>query len=284
MVNHLLSTIYWRIDVPLIKAFTRDAAQVGYYGAGYKYVDAFNIIPSLFTQALFPAMARMAANSAAGHSAAGHSAAGHSAISHDQPLARAYVLAVKLLFMLALPLSVLVSFAASLLIEIIGGSAYLPQGALGLAIVIWHMPIGWINSVTNYALIAAGQQRKLTRAFIGAVAFNIIANIIFIPRYGFVAAAVVTALSEIAQLITFYFYVRQHISQVNWVQVISKPLLGAGLMALIIFVFQWLNMLWLGALLGLGVYMLVLVGLRVLTHGEQHTLKPLLPARLRGGV
>lgn len=268
MVNHLLSTIYWRIDVPLIKAFTRDAAQVGYYGAGYKYVDAFNIIPSLFTQALFPAMSRMASQQAEGSS--------NTSVS---PLARAYVLAVKLLLMVALPLSVIVSFTAPILIDIIGGSAYLPQGAIGLAVVIWHMPIGWINSVTNYALIAAGQQRQLTRAFIGAVTFNIIANIILIPIYGFVAAAVVTALSELVQLATFYVYVRRHICAVNWVQVFAKPFLGAGLMALVIFGAGQAGWLGLGIVLGLVVYVAVVLGLRVLTAAEQQTLRPLLPTR-----
>jgi O-antigen/teichoic acid export membrane protein len=271
MVNHLLSTIYWRIDVPLIKAFTRDAAQVGYYGAGYKYVDAFNIIPSLFTQALFPAMSRMAAREIVSDKIDASNA----------PLARAYVLAVKLLLMVALPLSVMVSFAAPILIDIIGGSAYLPQGAIGLAIVIWHMPIGWINSVTNYALIAAGQQRQLTRAFVGAVAFNIIANMLLIPIYGFIAAAVVTALSELVQLFTFYFYVRRHICVVNWVEVLVKPFLGAGLMAGITFVLAQMGWMGTGMILGLLVYLAVVLGLRTLTIAEQQTLRPLLPARLR---
>jgi O-antigen/teichoic acid export membrane protein len=143
------------------------------------------------------------------------------------------------------------------------------------------MPIGWINSVTNYALIAAGQQRQLTRAFVGAVAFNIIANMLLIPIYGFIAAAVVTALSELVQLFTFYFYVRRHICVVNWVEVLVKPFLGAGLMAGITFVLAQMGWMGTGMILGLLVYLAVVLGLRTLTIAEQQTLRPLLPARLR---
>ncbi|NJM41692.1 MAG: hypothetical protein HC853_13505 [Anaerolineae bacterium] len=42
----------------------------------------------------------------------------------------------------------------------------MPEGQIALMMMIWSIPVGWINSVTNYALIAANQQRALTRAFV----------------------------------------------------------------------------------------------------------------------
>lgn len=267
MINHLLSTIFFKIDVPMLRGFTRDASQVGFYSVGYKYVDALNIIPSLFTQSLFPAMSRMAAQS--------------SKPGEPSSFARAYVLATKLLVILALPLSVAISFLATPMIGLLGGPAFLPQGALSLAIVIWHMPVGWINSVTNYALIASGQQRLLTRAFMGAVLFNVAANLFAIPAFGFVGAAVVTVLSEVVQLITFYVYVRQFIVKVNWLDVLAKPFLGAGLMAAVMFVASTTGLLLPGLLIGLLAYLGVIFGMRSLTGDERDTLRPLLPARLR---
>lgn len=267
-VNHLLSTIFWRLDVPLLKGISRSEAAVGYYTAGYKYIDAFNIVPSLFTQALFPTLSRMAGERQSNRPS-------------DTPLARAYVLAVKLLLMLALPLAVGVSFAAAPLIGLLGGQSFLPQGAIALAITIWHMPFGWINSVTNYALIAVGQQRRLTLAFIGAVAFNLIANVIFIPRYGYLAAAVVTALSEVAQLTTFYFFVRRHITTVNWLRIVAAPLAAAGLMAVSIFILAGAGELALGLVVGGLIYLMACLGLGALSPIDLDMLSPLLPKRIR---
>ena len=61
MINHLLQTIFFRIDVWILQPL-QGAAVVGYYGAAYKYIDGLNVIPSLFTMAIFPLMSRFATN------------------------------------------------------------------------------------------------------------------------------------------------------------------------------------------------------------------------------
>ena len=74
--------------------------------------------------------------------------------------------------MVSLPIAVFVTFASTTLIRILGGAAYLPDSATALSIMIWSVPIGFVNSVTQYALIAVNQQRFLTRAFLIGVAFT----------------------------------------------------------------------------------------------------------------
>ena len=59
MINLLLATVFFRIDVLLLKPMQGDAV-VGYYSAAYKYIDGLNIIPAYFTQAIFPLMSRYA--------------------------------------------------------------------------------------------------------------------------------------------------------------------------------------------------------------------------------
>jgi len=150
---------------------------------------------------------------------------------------------------MALPLAVASAFLAEPLVGVLGGREFLPNGAIALAIMAWSMPIGWINSVTNYALIAAGQQRALTRAFVIGLAFNVVTNALFIPTFSFVAAAVTTIFSEIVEGAAFYVSVRQHIGPVNWAEVLAKPFLAAGLMAGLTGIFAVSGM----ALVGLAV-------------------------------
>ena len=255
MMNHLLATLFFKVDVPLLQAM-QGPAVVGYYSTAYKFIDAFNIIPAYFTQSLFPAMSRMA-------------------LQRDQSLSRSYVLALKLLVMVALPLAVFTSFMAEPMIAILGGREFLPAGAIALGIMCWSMPIGWINSVTNYALIAANQQHALTRAFIIGLTFNVVANLLLIPLYSYAGAAVVTIFSEIVEGAAFYIYVRRHIAPVNWVDVLSRPFLGAGVMALFAFVFATAGMTLVGLALGGLAYAGVLWFTRALDSSERDILRPL---------
>jgi O-antigen/teichoic acid export membrane protein len=264
MLNHLLATLFFKVDVPLLKALRGKEGDlvVGWYSTAYKFVDAFNIIPAFFTQSLFPAMSRQAGQS-------------------DNTLARTYVLAVKLLVMIAMPLAVATTYLAGWMIGLFGPE-FLPEGQIALMMMIWSIPVGWINSVTNYALIAANQQRALTRAFVIGLVFNVIANLLLIPLFSYQAAALITIASEIVEGSAFYFYVRRHIASVSWVGVLARPALAAGVMALVAYPFAagGLVLLLVGLGMGIAAYLVVLLISRVLDGDEAALLRPLLPGRL----
>ncbi len=261
MLNHLLATLFFKVDVPMLEAI-KSPVVVGWYSAAYKFVDAFNIIPAFFTQSFFPLMSRMAT-------------------AQDGALARAYTLALKLLVMIAFPLAVFTTVAANFLVGVLGGAEFLPHGAIALSVMIWSIPFGWINSITNYALIAVNQQRALTRAFVIGLAFNVVGNLIAIPQFSYVGAAVVTILSEIVEGAAFYVYVRRHIGPVNWLHVVGRPALAALVMATLTWVWAAGGWAGLGLLYGTAGYALALWLLGALSDEERRLLMPLLPARFR---
>jgi O-antigen/teichoic acid export membrane protein len=209
MINHLLASIFWRIDLWILKGFA-GAAAVGIFSVGVKYLDGLNVIPSYFTLAIFPLMSRYARNG-------------------TESLVRAYRLAVQLLLLTALPIAVCFTFAATPLIQILGGAAYLPASAIALAIMIWSIPIGFVNSVTQYVLIAVGQQRFLTKAFVIGVLFTTLANLIFVPRYGYLAAAIILIPAELSLFIPFYWAVRRYVAPMPWADLGGRPLLATAL-------------------------------------------------------
>jgi O-antigen/teichoic acid export membrane protein len=210
MLNHLLATIFFRIDVFILKPTWGDTS-VGYYNAAYKYIDGINVIPQYFTLAIFPLMSRFASGS-------------------RESLIRAYILSLRLLLLLALPLAVGTPFVARELILFLAGERFVPDSVLVLQLLVWFLPFSFINQVTQYVLIAVNQQRHLTRAFIIGVLFNLVANLIFIPLYGYKAAAVTTILSEWALLIPFYRLVRQNLCPVPWLDVVWRPTAAAAVM------------------------------------------------------
>ena len=266
MINLFLATAFFRLDVLLLKPMKGDTV-VGYYGAAYKYIDGLNIIPAYFTQALFPLMSRYAE-------------------SARDSLMRAYVLSLRLLIMLALPITVVTFFVAEGLIMVLGGSAYLPDSKIALQLLIWFLPFSFVNSVTQYVLIAIDQQGFLTKAFIIGVTFNLVANLLVIPTFSYKGAAVVTVFSEMVLLIPFYYAVRKHLGHLPWRSLVWQPLVASLVMAAALWFLR--DLFWpLLIPIGGAVYLLVLVLVGGFRQPDMHLLRRLLPeggpkARLPG--
>jgi O-antigen/teichoic acid export membrane protein len=264
MINHLLATLFFRIDILILQPTWGDRA-VGFYGAAYKYIDGINIIPSYFTLALFPLMSRYAKTA-------------------RDSLVRSYILSLRLLLMIALPISVGTPFIARELILILGGSQYLPDSMIALQILIWFLPFSFINQVTQYVLIAIDQQHFLTKAFIIGVVFNVGVNLYLIPRYGYQAAAVTTIFSEWALLIPFYYAVRKNLCHVPWIDVAWRPALASATMGAALWQVRDSNALVLLALGGV-VYFVTLALARGFRQPDMYLVWRLLPLdRLRDRV
>jgi O-antigen/teichoic acid export membrane protein len=260
MINHLLATLFFRVDIILLEAMTSDTV-VGWYGVVYKWIDAINVIPAFFTQALFPVMSRQGET--------------------DRPaLLRNYILSVKLLTIISMPLAVVTTLLAFVLIGILGGSEFLPHGAIALQIFVWSIPIGWINSVTNYVIIAVNRQRMLTWAFVIGVVFNVAANLAFIPRYSYRAAAAITILSEMVLLTFFYLVMRPALGRVPWARILWRILAATALMAGATWALAATSLI-VALVGGTVVYVAATLLLRPFSREELSQIAPLLPEPLR---
>jgi O-antigen/teichoic acid export membrane protein len=173
---------------------------------------------------------------------------------------------------------VLISALSTQLVALLGGSQYLPQAADILRVMIWYMPFGFINSVTQYVLIALGQQRYLTRAFAIGLAFNVLANVVLITRVGFIASAWVAIFSELALLIPFYIGVRRTLAPIPWVALLWKLAASAVPMVLLFWLLpgHW-NLL--AIPLGGALYLTLLYLLGALNAEERAIARRALPGR-----
>jgi O-antigen/teichoic acid export membrane protein len=265
MINNLLASVFWRIDLWVLKAFA-GAAAVGIFSAGVKYLDGLNVIPAYFTLAIFPLMSRYA-------------------LTGKDTLSRAYRLSVQLLFMVSIPIAVFVTFAATTLIRILGGAAYLPDSATALSIMIWSVPIGFVNSVTQYALIAVNQQRFLTRAFVIGVVFTAAANLVLVPRYGYVAAAAILIPAELSLFIPFSWAVKRYVTPMPWLALLWRPVVAAALDAAVIWGLERAGMPSIVAwVAGFVVYLAMLLILGAFRGEEFDVIKTRLPFLRRLGL
>ncbi len=256
MINDILATIFFRVDVTLLQPMKGDTV-VGWYTTAYKFIDGLNIIPSAFTIAIFPIMSRYAT-------------------SARDSLLRAYLMALKFLVVISLPVALLTTRYAEGIILFFGGSEYLPHAAIALRLLIWFLPFSFVNSVTHYVLIAIDQQHFLTRAFFIGVTFNLLANLAFIPRYGYQAAAVITIFSEFALLIPFYWCLRRHLAPVPWMGLLWRPVAALAAAAAML-VALWSRPFYLLIPSVAATYALVLLALGTFDANDRAVVRRLLP-------
>ncbi len=260
MVNHLLATLFFKIDVPLMEAILGNET-LGLYSTGYKYLDALNVIPAMFTMALFPIISRKALEDRAG-------------------FVRFFRLGVKILTLLVLPAAIIATLGARELVLLLGGPEYLPGGAVALQLMAWSMVIGWINSLTQYVLIALNRQRFLMRAYILAVSFNLIANLLLMPRFGYQASALLHTAAEMMLFIPFIIDLHRQIGRLNWWQLLGKPLAAVVCAAPIALLLSPVSR-WAALASALVIYGLAIWRLQLFDADERDVLAPVLGNRRR---
>jgi O-antigen/teichoic acid export membrane protein len=212
-LNQLLQGLFFKIDALLLPGMAGTVA-AGVYAAAYKVSEGAGIVSSSFTLALFPRLSRASDTT------------------------EAYRLGLRLLLQVALPLAAGTALLAEPIVALVGGREYLPDSAVALAILICYLPLSYANGLTQYVLIAAGRQRLLTAAFVAAVVFNFAANLVLIPRFSYVGAAVVTVVSELVLLVPFQRAASKVTPGVGLVREARIPLLGTLLMAPVVW---WLR-------------------------------------------
>lgn len=201
LVNALLVSLFFRVDVFIIAAAKGDAA-LGIYDAAYKLINLLTIVPAYATLAVFPLMAQRARDPVA--------------------LARAQRVTTYSLLVVAWTFVFAITALSEVAIRVLAGDAYLPEAAILLRLLIWFAPISFINGVFQYVLVAAGEQRRLVPAFVSAVTFNLVANLLLVPVYGTRASAVLTVLTEVVILGALLIVSRQTVMRVGLGQVFSR--------------------------------------------------------------
>jgi O-antigen/teichoic acid export membrane protein len=261
MGSLLLQSLFTGANVVLLQYFRGDDA-VGWYNAATKWVmNMLNILPSLFTFAVFPVLSRQAAE-------------------NRNRLRSSYQLSAKLLTMAALPTAVTITLLARPMVWLLSGPEYLPHGATALRILVWSIIFGWLNSLTNYVLIALDRQRYVVGASAARVLFAVVGNVLLVPRFGYVASAWIIIGGELILNLLFAVDLGRELGGVAWGKIVGRPAAAGLAMGATAWVLGAESRP-LGLVTSILVYGVTLVVLRALTEEERERLSSLLPSPLR---
>ena len=237
MLNGLLATIFIQADVLILQPL-HGTVVVGHYNAAFKFINALNSIPAALVLAAFPLMARAA---------------------HDpDDLARWVTRVWRILASLAAPAVVLIFAHAESVVGTLLGNQFLPFTANALAILIWFLPMSYLNGTLQYVVIARDRQWWLTPAFLITTAFNIGTNMALVPTFGFQAAAATTIASEDVLLTMLVWLLRGESWLPRIVEPAARPFAASVTLAVVTWLLRDLSWL-LAATIGLTTYATVLI-------------------------
>ena len=160
-------------------------------------------------------------------------------------------------YTVCLPISIGGFILAPQLIAFGFGAGY-DRSILTLQVLIWCVPLSVLRLVPWAALIARDRQNLLLRAMIYSVVANIILNIMLIPKYGTLGAAIATVVTEsLTGVLLFKYVTHQELPLVS-LQRLWRPTVASFFMTAALVVLKPSN-LGVSLSLGVSVYTLVLM-------------------------
>jgi PST family polysaccharide transporter len=176
-VSLFMIQVYTSLD-QLMLGLMRTEQEVGWYAAAYRLITAVLIPSSVLLQAFMPALSEA-----------------HGDPERMRARGRRFIAA---LLAVGFPLAVAGAFLAPLLIRLFGAD-YAPA-APALTILMVDVSLSYFHIGLGRALVAWDRERDYMAALVGGAVANVVLNLLLIPPYGIVGAAVATMLSEGAVL------------------------------------------------------------------------------------
>lgn len=159
--------------------------KVGLYSVAVRLAESFNIIPIALMVSVLPLMSQ------------------YYKLSKND-FERIYQLSFKYLLIFIIPVASYISIYSDNIVSLFYGKGFLLSGS-ALRILIWAEVFVFLGVVNNSILIAANKQ-KIDSIFTGTSAFvNIVLNLVLIPKYGIVGAAIASLVSYSIGPIMGYF-------------------------------------------------------------------------------
>jgi O-antigen/teichoic acid export membrane protein len=190
----ILNVIYFRAD-SFILTFTRSTPEVGIYGLAYKIFEYPLAIPTFFMNAIYPLLLNR--------------------LSLNQQLISKNVMALIknagwLLLLSSICVCVLFWYMAPLVVYI------KPEFSLSitpLRILTVGLPFFFLSSLTMWILVSLKKQTALMLIYGISMALNVLANLWLTPKYGYIAASIITVVSEALILSISLVYIHQIVNQ-----------------------------------------------------------------------
>ena len=209
----VFGSIYFFIGSVMLSKIRGDE-DVAIYSVAYNIALAILFIPTVYTNAIYPVLSRYYKKSKEGFGVL-------------------YEKSFKYLYIIGLPISVGLYLLAGRIIVFLYGEAY-SGSVIALQIISWYLFLKFINFLLGTVLSSADRQDKRMLGQGLTAGFNVLLNLMLIPKIGYVGAAWSTFMTEIFLFIIYYWHVSKNLYFYNFSRLLAKPIIAVIIMFLFI--------------------------------------------------
>lgn len=209
-----ITTIYFKIDVPILDALRGDY-ETGLYGAAYKPFEALLFVPVSMLNVVFPVLA----------------------VYHRGAEGR-LVWAVSRFYKALLVLGWPIGVGTFMLVTAFQPIYVYPASAPALRILALGIVFMFVCNTFIGALNAIDRQLTFTWAALGSMVVNIGLNLALIPLFGYLGASAATVLTEVALCAFGWLLTARHLTRVPLLALSWRVIIAGLVMGVVLYPFR----------------------------------------------
>ena len=247
-VSLVLTLIYFKVDSIFLSLsiINRSSANpiidVGIYNIAYKVLEGLIFFPAMFVGLVMPLLSKFA-------------------FSNRNQFKKIFQKTLDVLIIIIIPLVIGLLILSLPIVTLIGGKNFIAS-AQPLQILAFAVGLIFFGNLFGHSIIALDKQKAGAWIYFGGMVFNIITNLIFIPKYSYLGAALTTVFTELIVTLLMLYLVWKTISYFPSFKIIFKALFAGLVMGAFLYYFQNWNLF---LLIGLGG--VIYVGMLYLVKG-----------------
>lgn len=245
-ISALVVFIYFKLDT-IILSLLKTSSEVGIYNVAYKVIENITFFPAMIIGLVFPIFSQ-------------------TIFSQRKRFLEVSNNLYKVFWIIVIPLLAGTLFFSEQIIHFIGGPNF-SQSVLVLRILIFALALIFFGNFFNSILIAGNKQNKLLKILSLVAIFNILLNLILIPKISYLGAAISSVLTEFLVVLGGAYVVSKELNYFPKIKNFSKLIFSGIFLILFFFVFRRYNFLLVGVI-GSVFYILSLWVLGIIKNDE----------------
>ncbi|HEX7041980.1 MAG TPA: oligosaccharide flippase family protein, partial [Patescibacteria group bacterium] len=181
-ITSLLSTLYFKIDTIILSLY-KPASDVGVYSLGYKILDNITLFWLFYVGTIYPILTRFK-------------------LENENKYRRLFKNSIILACIVSVPIVVISYFIAPLAINIFGGASF-NDAIFALRILVFSLPFIFVNVLFYNFYIIEEFNIVVILGMLITLVINIVLNVVYIPRFSYIAASYITILSEVVLSVVY---------------------------------------------------------------------------------
>lgn len=244
-VSIVLTLIYFKIDSIFLslgfinRSSGNPISDVGIYNIAYKVLEGAIFFPAMFIGLIMPLLSKYA-------------------FSDREQFKKIFQKILDILIIFIVPLIIGLLILSLPIVVLIGGKEF-DVSAPVLQILSFAIGFIFLGNLFGVSIIALNKQKIGAWIYFSGMIFNIVTNLVFIPRYSYIGAASTTVATEFLVTVLMIILISRTIHYFPHFKIL-KPLIAGLAMGLFIYYFQSWNLfliVGLGAVVYFGILYLI---------------------------